>query len=300
MAEKYTFEDWLENRFYNEKDYNGDYVANDSNSYLHLVSMGKIDYETINRIQDAQAEAYEYGIKNTIELKELHFRDKAKRSLDLLESIKLEIESIEKIIEANKELYKFIIDGKTTRGIKFGATFMLPEAYKTAKTKGILDFSLPDFSKYGLNNGEGLTHFPTPEQKKYRQMEVLILWLKILKQKQADLIKPEDLKHPHSFQSIFNPKYNAYIVCIELLEDLEITVNSVCRLKAGKAGPLFGAIAAMRDTHLFFKQDFKDMDLLKFFNGHLKTDYKTFNKRGKYYESGYDDAKTFLKANFKK
>lgn len=103
-----------------------------------------------------------------------------------------------------------------------------------------------------------------------------------------------------NFQSIFNPNNNAFNVCIELLEDLEITVDSVCRLKAGKAGPLFGAIAAMRDTHLFFKQDFKDMELLEFFNGHLKTDYKTFNKRGNDYESGYDDAKTFLKLYFKK
>lgn len=299
MAKKYTFEDWLENKFYNEKDYTGDYVANDSNSYLHLVSMGKIDYETINRIQDAQAFAYEYGIQNTIELKELHFKDKEKRSLDLMESIELEIESIEKIIEANKDLYKFIIDGRTTRGIKFGATFMLPEAYKTAIKKEILDFSLPDYSKYGLNNGEGLTHFPTPEQKKYREMEVLVLWLKILKQKRANLKQPEKKQTP-DFQSIFNPNNNSYKVCIDLLEDLEITVNRVCRLTIGKAGPLIGAIAAMKDTLKFFKQDFTDMELLTFFNRHLDTDYKTFARRGKLFESSYEDAEDFIRFHFKK
>lgn len=299
MAIKYTFEDWLENKFYNEKDYTGDYVANDSNSYLHLVSMGKIDYETINRIQDAQAFAYEYGIQNTIELKELHFKDKEKRSLDLMESIELEIESIEKIIEANKDLYKFIIDGRTTRGIKFGATFMLPEAYKTAIKKEILDFSLPDYSKYGLNNGEGLTYFPTPEQKKYREMEVLVLWLKILKQKRANLEQPEKKQTP-DFQSIFNPNNNSYKVCIDLLEDLEITLNGVCRLTKGKAGPLIGAIRAMKETHSFFKYDFTEVELLNYYNEHLNTSYTTFNKRSKESTFSYDEAKKFIRLNFKK
>lgn len=183
MKVKYTFEDWLNNKFYNEKDYSGSYVCNDSSKYRELVIMEKMTYETLNEIQDAQIFAYEYGIKNTLELNEIGFQRKAKTSIDLKESIRLEIESIEKIIEANKELYRFIIDGITFRGIKYGATFMLPEAYLSAKAENHLDFSIPDFSKYGVDNGEGLTNYPTPEQKKYRTMEVLILWLKELRHK---------------------------------------------------------------------------------------------------------------------
>jgi len=108
------------------------------------------------------------------------------------------------------------------------------------------------------------------------------------------------VKQKVDFQSIFNPNNNSFNTCIELLEDLEITVNGVCRLTIGKASPLIGAIAAMKDTLNFFKQDFTDMELLSFFNRHLDTDYKTFARRGKLFESNYDDAKNFIKDYFKK
>lgn len=113
-----------------------------------------------------------------------------------------------------------------------------------------------------------------------------------------------ELKGPENsiaqFQSIFNPDNNAYQVCIDLLEDLEVTVNGTCRLTIGKAVPLVGAIAAMKETPHFFKQDFNDKELLSYFNGHLNTEYKTFARRGKSFESDYDDAKTFIRNNFRK
>lgn len=103
-----------------------------------------------------------------------------------------------------------------------------------------------------------------------------------------------------NFESIFNPKSNAYNVCIELLEDLEITVNGECRLTVGKAGPLIGAIAAMKLTPNFFKQDFTDMELLNYFNRHLSTNFKTFARRGILYDNSFDDSQTFIELRFKK
>lgn len=103
-----------------------------------------------------------------------------------------------------------------------------------------------------------------------------------------------------SLKSIFNPQSNAYNVCIELLEDLEVTVNGECRLTVGKAGPLIGAITAMKETPYFFKQDFTDIELLGYFNSHLNTTYSTFNKRSSEFKASYPEAKAFLKANFKR
>ena len=102
------------------------------------------------------------------------------------------------------------------------------------------------------------------------------------------------------FRSIFNPANNSHQVCIDMLEDLEITHNGTCRLTKGKASPLIGAISAMKLTPFFFKQDFTDMELLNYFNGYLSTDYKTFARRGDMFESNYEDAATFIKRYFKK
>ena len=90
----YTFEDWLENKFYNVKDITGEYVANDSNKYYHLASMGQMTYETVYQIQDAQKHTYDYGVKFSICFNEKGFERKAKESIDLKESIALEIKAL--------------------------------------------------------------------------------------------------------------------------------------------------------------------------------------------------------------
>jgi hypothetical protein len=89
-------------------------------------------------------------------------------------------------------------------------------------------------------------------------------------------------------------------VCIDLLEDLEITVDGVCRLTKGKAGPLVGAILAMKETPNFFKQDFTQKELLTYFNSHLDTSFIALDKRSKECKSSYDDAKRFIKSFFLK
>jgi hypothetical protein len=113
------------------------------------------------------------------------------------------------------------------------------------------------------------------------------------------LIPEPDAKTPN-FEGIFNPKNNSYKVCIDLLEDLEITVDGVCRLTKGKAGPLVGAILAMKETPNFFKQDFIQKELLTYFNSHLDTSFTTLDKRSKESKSSYDDAKRFIKSCFLK
>lgn len=103
-----------------------------------------------------------------------------------------------------------------------------------------------------------------------------------------------------SFKNIFNEGKNAYDVCIELLENLEITINGIPRVKTGRAGNLMGAIIAMKETPHFFKQEFTENDLLKYFNTHLGTNFKTLAKRSKDYPVSYDESKRFIKNTFKK
>jgi hypothetical protein len=114
---------------------------------------------------------------------------------------------------------------------------------------------------------------------------------------EPDAKAQKDNRTPN-FEGIFNPKNNSYKVCIDLLEDLEITVDGVCRLTKGKAGPLVGAILAMKETPNFFKQDFTQKELLTYFNSHLDTSFTTLDKRSKESKFSYDDAKRFIKSCF--
>ena len=103
-----------------------------------------------------------------------------------------------------------------------------------------------------------------------------------------------------NFKDIFNPNNNSFQVCIDLLEDLEITINGLNRLKSGKVGALSATIVATKETIYFFKQTFTDKELLKYFNTHLNTDSKYINKRTKEFKASYHEAKAFIKTNFKK
>jgi hypothetical protein len=97
------------------------------------------------------------------------------------------------------------------------------------------------------------------------------------------------------FESIFNPQNNAYQVCIELLEDLQITINGVSKMTEGRMGLLSGAIIAMKEKKgRFFKQDFTDMELLNYFNAHLNTNYKALNKRSNAFDESKGHSKNFI------
>jgi len=101
--------------------------------------------------------------------------------------------------------------------------------------------------------------------------------------------------------SIFNKNNNAFEVCKELLEYLEITNDGVPNTKRGRIGKLTGLITAIKESPNMLKLDsLTDNQLLNYFNSHLNTSYKTFSKRNKDYKETIDVAKRFIKRHLRK
>ena len=101
--------------------------------------------------------------------------------------------------------------------------------------------------------------------------------------------------------SIFNANTNAFEVCKELLNDLEITINGVPNTKIGRVGKLTGLIAAIKETpSMLILEKATNNLLLDYFNSHLNTSYKTFSKRNEEYTASRADALRFIKINLKK
>jgi hypothetical protein len=194
-----------------------------------------------------------------------------------LQTLKLLVPPLKSILDKFDNLYRDFLSGKVT-------TYLMIQRV----LENFVD--TPDIQG-ALINEDFLLDLTQELHERLGRIEALI--------PEPDVKAQKDNRTPN-FEGIFNPKNNSYKVCIELLEDLEITANGVSRLKKGKAGLLVGAIIAMKETPYFFKQDFKEMDLLTYFNMHLCTSYKVLNKRTDGYKSSYDDAKKFIKCNFKK
>ena len=120
----------------------------------------------------------------------------------------------------------------------------------------------------------------------------------ILKNNEIDEIRKDKSLN---LSSIFNDKNNAYEVFKGLLEDLQITIGGQPQIKAGRVGKLTGLITAIKETPGMLKLEKPTNDqLLKYFNEHLKTNYKTFSKRNEEYNQSIDDAKRYIKNHFKK
>lgn len=193
---QYTFEDWLNNKFWNEKDYLGNSVYNDSENYLTLVMMNKMTYKVLNKIQGEQNKAYEYMIKKSLETSEIFFHKDTVNSLDLQKVIDIKIEKIEKHITDNPELHYDIIRQRLHRGIKIGAKFIVPEQYNAYTENKLLDaFIISLTAPYKINIDNNFLSFPTHEQMKYAQMEVHVLWLKKLKEYKSSL----DMSRKHNY-----------------------------------------------------------------------------------------------------
>lgn len=200
MSQLFTFDDWLNNRFYTETDYQGNYVLNDSENYLDLVSKGKMTYDVLNEIQNAQRDTYEYMIACSLKINEKFYQRKAKKSLNLIEVIKKQIADIEQYIENNKELHYDVILPREHRQMKIGAKFILSEEYSSYKRGNLVDAFLTHQSSYAVNIGGKLKHFPTEAQMKYSQMEVKVLWLKELRNKLEQLIASDKIDQPNSIE----------------------------------------------------------------------------------------------------
>ena len=177
----YVFEDWLENNFWNEVGYSGQLMVNDSENYLHLVSMGKMTYETLNEIQDAQDEAYHYILERNIETNIKILQKKQRSSLDFNKYIELLIERIEFDLEKNKDLHFQVISPKVHRGIRYGAKFLLPEEYKKFKEKIFTDAYFRHSAPYSIVENGKIIHFPKDSEREYLRIEAECLWLNYLK-----------------------------------------------------------------------------------------------------------------------
>lgn len=197
-----TFEDWVNNKIWDQKTYSDKYVCNDSENYLDFVLQNKMTYDELNKIQDAQNSAYEYMIKYSLHLNEKHFDRETKGSLDLKKVVELKIKAIEKKIDENKQLYYDVILPRKHRGIKIGAKFIIPEEYVAYKENKISDAVNYRHTNYQINIDNKLTSFPTPDQMKYAQMEVSVLWLKWLN----NFLEELQLKEKNLLQLIENNK----------------------------------------------------------------------------------------------
>lgn len=112
---------------------------------------------------------------------------------------------------------------------------------------------------------------------------------------------PELKLAERKLESIFNEKNNSFEVCIDALEYLEITIAGVPNITKGRVGKLTGLITAIKETPGMLKlESATDNQLLNYFNSHLNTKFTTFSKRNQDYKPSLDDAKRFIKNNFKK
>jgi hypothetical protein len=108
--------------------------------------------------------------------------------------------------------------------------------------------------------------------------------------------KNNSTKTTPSLESIFISTNNSYQLCLELLEDLQLTIDGVPNIKKGRMGKLTGLITALKDTPFILKGYKHTNDfLLQVFNTHLKSNFKKLSKRNEDFEESYDDAKKYLK-----
>lgn len=293
---QYTFEDWLHNKFWKEKGLTEQYVCNDSEQYLHLVSMGKMTYEVLNKIQDEQSKAYEYMIKCTLETNEKFFKRQAAKSLDLQKVIEIKIKKIEKYIQDNEDLYYDVILPRLHRGIKIGAKYILPEQYLKYSKNDYLDAFIVIHAPYRIGINGKLVSFPTDEQMKYAQMETQALWLKRLQ---------EYCKNGYSdtpaLETIFDAAKPGYNLCLQLLKELEFVDDKGNTLQKANVEILGIAVALKESSHNLLKAKYSDDELVNIIQQHLKIPFSTDNKRRyKGFHLTKDEAKKLINNYMKK
>jgi len=177
VTKQYSFQDWIDDKFFKEDPYGHGPVCNDSENYLLLVQDGKMTYEELNKIQDAQRLTYDYLINMSIEQSKKQFKRLTRGTLDLKTIVGYEIEKIEKYIQDNKQLHYDVLLPRRHRGMKIGAKYIIPSEFIAYRNNKLLDIYLPESSKYSVRINGTLTSFPTIDQLKYRIMEERIQFL---------------------------------------------------------------------------------------------------------------------------
>ncbi len=178
----FTFNDWLEKRFYNYKDQSGIVAANDSEKYEGLVKAGFLPMEELAKIHEAQQKAYDYIVECSVRIKRLEFETKMKDAADVDLMIETEKKRINKFNIEHQEIWKKIIDNKKYRHIKYGAKFLLPEHYKAIEEKNAVDVFLADAgSAFQIISDQNNVQLPSAQQMLYVTCEFNKHWLRLLK-----------------------------------------------------------------------------------------------------------------------
>jgi len=182
MKKEYTFDDWLNYEIHREFDYEGSIIYNDSEKYLNLVLEGKMSYETLNEIQEAQAKTYQMIIDSTIEFMKIKFNRLIKYTPDVKRKIEADIRYAEKFLSDQQEIYDDVIYPVLHRGIKKGAKFITAAQYR--------DVVLNNKKKHALyqvvNNVDDNNIWidvPFAHEWIYCKVEVGFFWLKFLEEK---------------------------------------------------------------------------------------------------------------------
>jgi len=176
MDKEYTFDDWLNGNIIRERDYDNSVIYNDSEKYLKLVSEGKMTYDTLSQIQDAQSKTFRMVISHSFDyLKQKHNR-LVKQTPDVRMKIESDIKHIENVFLKNQEVYNEVIYPVMHRQIKKGAKFITYEQYR----KAVIN-NKPDIAFFVVTNEIGskvinLGH-PFSHEWIYCIIEVYVLWL---------------------------------------------------------------------------------------------------------------------------
>lgn len=170
---KYTFDDWLENKFVLERMPNGQPVLNDSSNYQFLVFDGKLDYPTWNKIQEAQQAGYLKMIDNRVidirhryekKLKEIKTKSSSVKRLEEYKQITLK--EIQNFTQLFPNHYNVIIKNHLTRGMSYGAKFVTARQYKNPPI-------LPDLE--GTIANKITNHYHDPSQMFEGEIEYVLM-----------------------------------------------------------------------------------------------------------------------------
>ena len=178
----FTFEDWINDKICHEIGYDGEFLGNDSERYLELVSMDKMTYEVVNEIQQTQSKTYDYIIGSSLNIYESGLARQTEGTLNLMDVLNTRIEKIKDFISKNQDLYYEVILPRKHRGIKVGAKFLTANLYLDYKNSKLIDAMWRPKANYQLRIKNQLQYFPTDEQWQYIIMELQVLWMKKLEE----------------------------------------------------------------------------------------------------------------------
>ncbi|MCS3797992.1 hypothetical protein [Niastella sp. OAS944] len=228
----YTFEDWVNNKICMEIGFDGEFLANDSERYLELESMGKITYEVINKIQEAQSKTYEYIIGSSLNLYESALDRQTKGTLSLLDVLATRIKNIKDFISKHQDIYYEVILPRRHRGIKIGAKFITANLYLDYKNNKHIDAMWHPRANYQLRVNDQLQYFPTKDQWQFIIVEVQVRWMKRLEEiRDCQLIQEKrilDLKEKNrEYDKLILDYHNRYSVATNFIISKEFIENEI-------------------------------------------------------------------------